>query len=279
MISIITNRDDLIALGFFKSFKTLYKDVFFILYPSQYHLMKDSKIIIINNFDHVEKILINKNTKYLLLSEHHSFEKKLKKLNIVYYNIFEYDNDFLYDDFEIKEKFMYLKDNTIIMPYMSIYTKNEIMFNYKHNILLKKENYYFDQNKIIMIKNRNHEERKKYKKLPKIKIFNYINSLQEKNLIQDQNLFISFSDPNKFDYRSLSYISLGSLSITNSLLNNIHFDNIIDIKSIGTNLRYKVKIEKFNLNFKKNIIENIQIIYNNYTFEKYVKVLDKILKS
>jgi len=279
MISIITNKDDLIALGFYKAFKTLYKDVFFIVYPSHYHIMKNSKIIIINNFDNVDKILINKNTKYILLEEHRSLEKKLKKLNIIYYRIFEYDNNFLYDDFEIKEKFMYLKDNIIIMPYMSIYTKNEIMFNYKNNLLLKKENYYFDKDKIIMIKNRNNKEKKKYKKLPKLKIFNYINSLQEKNLIQDQNLFISFSDPNKFDYRSLSYISLGSLSITNSLLNNKHFDNIIDIKTISTNLRYKVKIEKFNSNFKKNIIENIQIIYNNYTFEKYVKVLDKILKS
>jgi hypothetical protein len=276
MISIISNKDDLIAIGFYKAFKILYKDVFFVVYPSQYHLMKDSKIIIINNFDHVENILINKNTKYILLNEHRSLEKKLKKLNIKYYNIFEYNNDFFYDDFEIKGKYMYLKDNIIIMPYMSIYTKNEIMFNYKN--LLKKENYYFDKDKIIMIKNRNNKERKKYKKIPKLKIFNYINSLQEKNLIQDQNIFISFSDPNKFDYRSLSYISLGSLSITNSLLNNKHFDNIIDIKSISTNLDYKVKIEKFNSNFKKNIIENIQIIYNNYTFEKYVKVLDKILK-
>ena len=145
------------------------------------------------------------------------------------------------------------------------------MFNYKNNILIQKENYYFDKDKIIMIKNRNKKEKKKYK-LPKLKIFNYLNSLQEKKLIQDQNLFISFSDPNKFDYRSLSYISLGSLSITNSL-NKMYFDNIIDINN------YKDNINKFNLNFKKNIIENIQIIYNDYTFEKYVKVLDKILKS
>ena len=149
------------------------------------------------------------------------------------------------------------------------------MFNFKHNILLKKDNDYFNKDKIIMIKNKNPNEWKKYKNLPKLKIFNYINSLQEKNLIQDQNLFISFSDPNKFDYRSLSYISFGSLSISNSLLNNMYFDNIIDINS---NLHYKVQIEKINSNLKKNIIENIQIIYNNYTFEKYVKVLDKILK-
>jgi len=275
MISIISNKDDLIAFGFLKAFKTLYKNVFFIAYPSEYHLMKNSKIIIINNFDYIENILIDKNTKYILLKEHHSLEKKLKKLNIIFYRIFEYDNNFLYDDFEIKEKFMYLKDNTIIMPYMSIYTKNEIMFNFKHNILLKKDNDYFNKDKIIMIKNKNPNEWKKYKNLPKLKIFNYINSLQEKNLIQDQNLFISFSDPNKFDYRSLSYISFGSLSISNSLLNNMYFDNIIDINS---NLHYKVQIEKINSNFKKNIIENIQIIYNNYTFEKYVKVLDKILK-
>jgi hypothetical protein len=271
MISIITNTNDLIALGFYKAFKILYKDVFLIVYPSHYHLMKNSKIIIINNFDNVQNILIDKNTKYILLEDNDFLEKKFKKLNIKYYRIFEYDNDFLYDDFEMIEKFMYIKDNIIIMPYMSIYTKNEIMFNYKNNILIKKENYYFDQNKIIIIKNRN-KEKKKYK-LPKLKIFNYLNSLQEKNLIKDQNLFISFSDSHKFDYRSLSYISLGSLSITNSLLNNMHFDNIININN------YKDNIDKFNLNFKKNIIENIQIIYNNYTFEKYVKVLDNCLKS
>jgi len=51
MISIITNIDDLIALGFYKAFKILYKDVFFIVYPSQYRLMKNSKIIIINNLN------------------------------------------------------------------------------------------------------------------------------------------------------------------------------------------------------------------------------------
>ena len=270
MISIISNKDDLIALGFYKAFKILYKDVFFIVYPSQYRLMKNSKIIIINNFDNVQNILIDKNTKYILLEDNNFLEKKFKKLNIKYYRIYEYDNDFLYDDFQMKEKFMYIKDNTIIMPYMSIYTKNEIMFNYKNNILIQKENFYFEKNKIIIIKNRNKKEKKKYK-LPKLKIFNYLNSLQEKKLIQDQNLFISFSDPNKFDYRSLSYISLGSLSITNSL-NKMYF-NIININN------YEDDIDKFNLNFKKNIIENIQIIYNDYTFEKYVKVLDKILKS
>jgi len=268
MISIIANKDDIISFGFYKAFKTLYKDVFFIAFPSQYHLMINSKIIIINNFDNIEEIIIKKEKKYVLLKKNELMEKKLKNLQITYYIIEEYINTKLYVDYDMKEKFMYMKENIIIMPFMSIYTKNEILYNYKNNILLKKEKN-LNEEKMIMIKNRNKKELKKYN-LPKLKIFNYINSIEEKKLISDINIFVSFSNPNKFDYKSLSYMSLGSLSLTNSLLNKIYIPKIIS-------MNYKEDIKKFKEKFEKYQIKNIQEIYNNYTFEKYVKVLNKIL--
>ena len=269
MISIISNPNDLITLGFYKAFKVIYNDVFLITYYSQYKQMKDSKIIIINRFDNVMNIIYDKNKKYIILNRNKKIEKIFKELNIKYYIIYEYDDDFSYDNFIQKEKFMYIMDNIIIMPYFSIYTKNEILFNYKNNILLKKE--FNRKNDIIMIKNDHHEERKKYK-LPKLKIFNCLSSIQEKKLIVDHNLFISFSKPNKFDCKSISYMSLGSLSITNSLLNKKYIFNSIPLDD------FKNNIKNFNYNFKSNLVMNIQEIYNNYTFEKYVKILDKILK-
>lgn len=273
MISIISNPNDLITLGFYKAFKTIYSDVSLITYISQYKQMKDSKIIIINKFNNIMNIIYDKNKKYIILKRNEKIEKIFKELKINYYIIYEYDDDFSYDNFIQKEKFMYIMDKIIIMPYFSIYTKNEILFNYKHNIvrnIVEKENFN-KKNDIIMIKNDHHEERKKYK-LPKLKIFNCLSSIQQKRLITDHNLFISFSKPNNFDCKSISYMSLGSLSITNSLLNKKYIFNSIHIDE------FKNNIKNFNYNSKQNLIMNIQEIYNDYTFEKYVKILDKILK-
>jgi len=269
MISIISNPNDLITLGFYKAFKTIYKDVSLIIHHFQYKQMEDSKIIIINRFDNVMNIIYDKNKKYIILNRNKKIEKIFKELNIKYYIIYEYDDDFLYDGFIQKEKFMYIMDNIIIMPYFSIYTKNEILFNYKNNISEKE--IFNKKNDIIMIKNNHHEERKKYK-LPKLKIFNCLNPIQQKRLIVDHNLFISFSEPNKFDYKSISYMSLGSLSISNSLLNKKNIFNSIHIDD------FKNNIKNFNYNFKSNLVMNIQEIYNDYTFEKYVRILDKMLK-
>jgi hypothetical protein len=268
IISIISDKNNLISFGFYKAFKTLYKDVFIIYYPSQFSILDKSNIIIINSFNNIEKMIISKNKKYVLLKKNEEMENILKKSNCIFYKIFEYDQDFLYKDYDMIAPFMYMKNNFIIMPYMSIYTKNEILFNYKNNILINK-NDDFDKDKMIMIKN-NNGKLIKQNKLPKLKIFNYLNNLQQKKLIEDFNIFVSFYNPNKFDYKSLSYMSLGSFSFTNSKLNKQYIP-----KTIGIN--FEKDIRKINKDSKKYQIKNIQEIYNNYTFEKYIKILNKFL--
>ena len=268
MISIITNKNDLTSLGFYNAYKTLYKTVNWITYPSEYSLIKDSKIVIINNFERLELISLKKNTIVLLLKPHTIFEKELVKNHIKYYIIEEYSSDISFDNYIIIEKYMYIKNNHIIMPYFSIYTKNHILFNYKNNLLNKKI-IEFDHNKIIMIKNR-HRAMIKDLKIKKIKIFNRLNKFQERKLIEENNIFQSFSDINKFDSKSLSYMSLGSVSMTNSFLTKMNVKNTI-LDGDKNDIKY------FNIERKDKLIENVQEIYNNYTFEKYVIILNKLL--
>jgi len=268
MISIITRKNDLISLGFYKAFKTLYKDVNFITYPNEYCKIKDSKIVMINNFDNLNLISLNKKTIVLFLSKNIIYENKLITENIKYYNIEEYSNDKSYDDYINTEKFMYIKGNKIIMPYLSIYTKSEILYNFKNNLLNKEIND-FDYTKIYMIKNHIKGVIKNLK-IKKLKIINRLNKYQEKKLIEENNIFMSFSDIDKFDSKSLSYMSLGSLSMTNSIINKLYIHNTILNGDIND-------IKDFNNQIKYNLIKNVQDIYNNYTFEKYVIILDKIL--
>jgi len=268
MISIITNKNDLIGLGFYNAFKTLYKNVNWITYPSEYSLIKDSKIVIINDFSKLESIIMDKKMIIILLKPQPIFEIKLKSNDIKYYIIEEYSNDKSFDDYILKEKFMYMKDNHIIMPYLSIYTKNNILFNYKNN-LFNKNIEEFDYNKIIMIKNRKKGMIGNLK-IKKLKILNNINKHQERKLIEENNIFQSFSDINKFDSKSLSYMSMGSLSMTNSIITKMYVNNVI----LNGNIK---DIEEFNIERKSKLIENVQEIYNNYTFEKYVIILNKLL--
>ena len=268
MISILTNKHNLVALGFYNAFKTLYKTVHLITYPVDYRLIKDSKIVIINDFTKLAFITFQKDMIVLLLKKNENYEKKLISENIKYYNIEEYSNDKIYEDYIKKERFMYIKENQIIMPYFSIYTKSVILLNYKNN-LLKKKIEEFDHNNIIIFKNHKRGMIKSLK-IKKLKRFTCLNKHQEEKLIKDNNIIQSFSDINKFDTKSITYMSLGSISMTNSVLTKKHIKNTIlngDIKDIVY----------FNIERKHNIIENIQEIYNNYTFEKYVIILNKLL--
>jgi len=260
MISVISHKHDLISYGFYKGFKTIYKDVDIYYNEGNINKIVNSKIILINNYDFFDKIPINKNTIYVLINENCIFETKLKNENCKYFIIKEYDSSINYNNFKKLDKYCYINNNIIIIPYGSIYTKNEILWNYKKKLIKKKSITYkintFDTIPTEYIKD--------------ITYLNYekINLKTIDNILlysTKSEIFLSFSNKNRFDYKSITFMSFGNLSMTNSILNNKNF-NILNMDN------------KNPLKFDK-MVQNIETIYNDFTFEKYVKLINNYFLS
>lgn len=261
MILIISKKNDLISYGFFKAFKTIYKNVDIIYNSSKLNDLNKYKIIIINNYDFYDKIKLNNNLLFLLINENCLFQNILNNNNIKYYIIKEYSNDINFNNFNKLDKYMYYDDNIIIIPYCSIFTKNEILWNYKKKIILNKK----IPNKIITFDNLNNKYSNKIIKLNIEKInLNSIDNIINK--YNNNNIFLSFYDNNKFNFKAISHMAFGNYSISNSNVHDIF--NIININDLNNK----------NIEFNK-IIENIQIIYNDFTFEKYIKIINNYFLS
>lgn len=256
MILILSKKNDLISYGFYKGYRTIYKDVKIIYTKKQLFNLNNYKTIIINNYDFYNDIPIKDNIKYILIDENCLFENKLKNNNIHYYIIKEYSKDIDLSNFKKIDNFMYISNNIILMPYCSIFTKNEILWHYKKKII---------KDKIIPTKFITYDNLKDYYR----KSLNYItinNKDIEKmifNLFNTKKIYISTYDINKFNYKSLSYMALGNYSMTNSNNSNCYILNIGDNKKVDFN----------------KIIQNIEIIYNDFTFEKYIKILNNYFMS
>lgn len=263
MICIISHKNDLISYGFFKAFKTLYKNVIIVYNHKQLtNITDDIKVFLINNYDFFDNIPIIKTCKYLLVNENCMFENKLNNNDCKYFIIKEYSDKINYekDNFKKYEKYLYHNNKIIVIPYGSIFTKNEILWNYKKQIIVDKKMI----NEIILFDNINSQYIKdliniKYTKINNKNIDNIL------NYIKTNKIFLSFYDNDKFDYKSLSVMSFGNFSITNSLLTKKNM-NILEISNNNI------------LDFYK-IVQNIEIIYNDFTFEKYVKLINNYFLS
>lgn len=259
MILIISKKNDLISYGFYNAFKTIYKNVDMIYTDFHFDTLKDYKIIIVNNYDFLYKIPINIKTKYILINENCIFENRLKVKNINYIIVKEYSSMIDLTDFKKIDNYMYNLNNLIIMPYCSIFTKNQILWHYKKQIITNKnipinivtyENTIDIAKKLIELK----YEKSNIKKLDTI-----IN-----RCYNEKNIYITNYDSDKIDYKSLSFMSLGNFVMTDRNVNNT------------ITLKLAEDIKKVNLN---KIVQNIEIIYNDFTFEKYVKLLNYFLLS
>lgn len=258
MILIISKKNDLISYGFYKAYKTIYKYVDIIYDKTQINKDKEYTQIIINNFEFFDNIPINVNIKYILINEYCLFENKLKNNDIKYLIIKEYSKNINFDNFNKLDKYMYQDNNIVIFPFCSIFTKNEILWHYKKFIIKNKK---IPKN-IITYDNTSNFAKDLVKINYKKNIYD-INKLIDLSF-NDKNIYLSFYDINKFDYKSISFMALGNYSMTNS-----NIDENFYVFKIG-------QLE--NVDFNK-IVQNIEIIYNDFTFEKYVKVLNNYFLS
>jgi len=255
MICIISKKNDLISYGLYKAFKTLSKNVEIIYNEVELKKLKNIKIYVINNYDFIEDIDISNESKYLLINENCIFENRLNINKCKYYIIKEYSKQINLSDYKKINEYIYTNNNIIIFPFCSIFTKNEILWNYKKKFIKNKN----IKNNILTFDNINIDHKKKLKNIKYQKI--NLNSIE--NIIthsKNNQIFLSTYDHNKFDYKSISFMAMGNFSITNSELNK----NIFNI------LEYDIN---YNLDLHK-IIQNIQLIYNDFTLEKYIKIIN-----
>lgn len=257
MILIISKKNDLVSYGFYRAFRTIYKDVK-IIYNEKQMINLDYKTLIINNFDFFDKIPIKKEYKYILINENCLFENKLKNININYLIIKEYSTQYDLTNFKKIDNYMYISNNIILMPYCSIFTKNEILWHYKKKIIIQKK----IPNKVYTYDNIRFTN--ELIKIDYIKNNNKNIEEMVNNLFNYKNIYITDYDKNKLNYKSISYMALGNYTMTNSNLNEIFYTF-----NIG-------KIDKVDFN---KIVQNIELIYNDFTFEKYVKILNNYFLS
>lgn len=259
MILIISQKDDLISYGFYNAFKTIYKYVDMVYTDFQIDTKKNYKIILVNNYDFIYKIPLNTNTKYILINENCIFENRLKIKNIDYIIVKEYSSLLDLTNFKKIDNFMYHSNNLVIMPYCSIFTKNQILWHYKKQIITKK----IIPKNILTYENTNNIVKDligtKYDKSNIKKVDTIVNKCYN-----EKNIYITDYDSNKIDYKSLSFMALGNFVMTKRNVNNT------------ITLKLGEDIKKVDLN---KIVQNIEIIYNDYTFEKYVKLLNYFLLS
>lgn len=254
MILIISKKNDLISYGFYKAFKTIYKNVDIIYDIKQLFDINKYKSIIVNNYDFANKLPIIDNLKYILINENCLFENKLKNNNINYLIIKEYSIQYDLSNFKKIDKYMYFNNNIVIMPFCSIFTKNEILWHYKKNLIINKkipeclltyEN--LNMNDVVKIN---------YIKINKKNTEDIINKC-----FNEKNIYLNTYDVNKFNYKSISFMALGNYTMTNSNIDDIFYT-----------LNFKNDTQ---IDFNK-IVQNIELIYNDFTFEKYVKLLNTL---
>lgn len=259
MILIISKKDDLISYGFYNAFKTIYKNVDMIYTDFNIDILKNYKIILVNNYNFIYKIPLKKDAKYILINENCIFQNRLKTKNIDYIIVKEYSSVFDLTNFKKIDNYMYNSNNLVIMPYCSIFTKNQILWHYKKQIITKKN---IPKN-IVTYENTNNLAKKliglKYEKSNIKKVDTIVN-----RCYNEKNIYITNYNSDKLDYKSLSFMSLGNFVMTNRNVN----DTIT--------LKLGEDIKKVDLN---KIVQNIEIIYNDFTFEKYVKLLNYFLLS
>lgn len=258
MILILTKKDDLISYGFYYAYKTIYKYVDIIDHISQYK-EKKYNFVVINNFDFCDKIKLDNSTKYILINENILFENKLKNNNCKYVIVKEYSSLINLDGFKQLDKNMYHSNNLIIMPYGSIFTKNQILWNYKKDLI---------KNKIIPKNIKTYENTSsiakeligiKYDKINIKKVSSILDKCKNNKFI-----YITNYDPNKIDFMGLTFMAYGNYVMRGNKQCDLY------------TLKFTDSIKNVNLN---RIVQNIEIIYNDYTFEKYVKILNYFLLS
>ena len=253
MILIISKKDDLISYGFYNAYRTIYKDVKMIERENELDNL-EYKIVIVNNYNFYNDIKVNKKTIYILINEHVLFENKLKNNNVKYFIIKEYSSLIDITNFEKIEKYCYKSNNLILMPFCSIFTKNQILWHYKKNLIIKKnipKNIISYDNTTSISKELIHLNYTKSN-------IKHIKTIIDK-LYNEKNIYLTNYNGNKIDYKAISYMALGNYVMTKSKIDELY------------TLKLKDDIKKINLD---RIVQNIEIIYNDLTFEKYIKILN-----
>ena len=258
------NEDGYINHGLYKAFQSFGYKVYIINKSNINILDKIDKTInmyIINTEQHNNLIPFKYSNYYVLIKCDSNYKSNILSMtnNLT---IVEYNNNIDTTAYTNYGDYIYKKDRTIIMPWGSLLTPNEIINNLSNFVEFRDRN-----DNICMTRNYNADMLRKSNisnlKIVKKRIITLEN---EKELVEKCKFSLSLNKkPCTIDHKILTHLSYGAMCISDCLLTCSYLDNQIcyidDMNNIET------IIETYCNTFKKNNLFNLmENIYNNHTF-------------
>ena len=265
------HNDGYINFGFYNAFIEMGYDAYWICKNNLDEIKGNEKntMFVINETENCNIIPLDKSNYYVIIKGDSKHFRSMDKNRV---HLFEYSTTINLSRYTKIEDYIYefRRKRTLIMPYASIATPNQIIDNLKD--FVDKEN---REDKIVLVRNYDNNIQNDIINANSkcLTIKKLISLDNEVDLIRKVKLSCCFtSNVNKIDHKVLTHVAYGTMCMTNSLLT----DNLLKNKLCylaNTSTLDSVCNAYFDSIKKEELFDLIEYILNNHTFVNRIKTI------